>query len=269
MSKLHHPYLANLVRSFQTARSVYFVCEPIHCRLTAVLPKNDRLRENDARFYTAEIFLALDFLHAHNVVYRSLSFENIFLDSDGHVQLMGDHWVKKLEENGKTKSFVGNPEYVPPELVFGQEVEYTKDFDWWGFGAILFRLLTNELPFHLSFKKLNFADEKDFGRLQKFKQSPTQFPKHLSLEATDVIGSLLEPVLAGRLHEGARIKKHAFFKDLPWDKFLKREVAPPFKVPDAHTVADDSNLESSTEVFEEFQNFTFVSSGLDKLAVVS
>lgn len=46
-----------------------------------------RFPEHMTRFYAAEISLALDALHAHDVVYRDLKPENILLDVEGHVKL--------------------------------------------------------------------------------------------------------------------------------------------------------------------------------------
>ena len=38
-----------------------------------------------ARFYSAELCLALDFLHQNGIVYRDLKLENIFMDMDGQL----------------------------------------------------------------------------------------------------------------------------------------------------------------------------------------
>ena len=43
--------------------------------------------EERARFYAAELCLALDFLHQNQIVYRDLKLENILMDMDGHIVL--------------------------------------------------------------------------------------------------------------------------------------------------------------------------------------
>lgn len=46
-----------------------------------------RLKESHARFYTAEVVMALQYLHLLGVVYRDLKPENILLHESGHILL--------------------------------------------------------------------------------------------------------------------------------------------------------------------------------------
>ena len=52
------------------------------------LRNKSKFDENTARFYVAEVILALEFLHKNlHVIYRDLKLENILMDYDGHIKL--------------------------------------------------------------------------------------------------------------------------------------------------------------------------------------
>lgn len=53
--------------------------------------------ENIAKFYLAEIIIALEFVHAQNVIYRDLKPENVLIDIDGHIKLSDFGLAKKLK----------------------------------------------------------------------------------------------------------------------------------------------------------------------------
>jgi len=51
------------------------------------LSEAKRFDEAKAKFYTAQIALALGYLHESKIIYRDLKPENILLDSDGYIKL--------------------------------------------------------------------------------------------------------------------------------------------------------------------------------------
>ncbi len=70
-----------------------------------------------ARFYVAGIVLALEYLHANDIVYRDLKPENVFMDSSGYVKLGDFGFAKVLDSGRRTHTFCGTPGYVAPENV--------------------------------------------------------------------------------------------------------------------------------------------------------
>ena len=46
-----------------------------------------RFNENRARFYAAEIILAIECLHENGIIYRDLKPENVLLDANGHIKI--------------------------------------------------------------------------------------------------------------------------------------------------------------------------------------
>ena len=103
--------------------------------------------EGRARFYAAEIVLALEYLHKSGVIYRDLKPENILIDAEGHVRLT-DFGLSKSglqNANDRTDSFCGTPEYLAPEII--RDKEYTYSVDWYSFGLVFYEMLTGINPF--------------------------------------------------------------------------------------------------------------------------
>ncbi|RHN74648.1 putative protein kinase AGC-RSK-2 family [Medicago truncatula] len=87
---LDHPFLPTLYARIDVS---HYTCLLIdYCPggdLHALLRKQpgNRLTISAARFFAAEILVALEYLHALGVVYRDLKPENVLLREDGHVML--------------------------------------------------------------------------------------------------------------------------------------------------------------------------------------
>ena len=71
LCELQHPFLVKLKECFQDEQKLYFILE--YCpggELFGLLSLKDKLSEEQTKFYTAQIFLALEALHTKNVIYR-------------------------------------------------------------------------------------------------------------------------------------------------------------------------------------------------------
>jgi serine/threonine protein kinase len=95
-----------------------------------------KFSEERAKFYSAELVLALEYLHRKGIIYRDLKPENILIGEDGHIKLT-DFGISKinLKEGEKTYSFCGVPEYLAPEILLSQG--HNQLADWWSLVIIL------------------------------------------------------------------------------------------------------------------------------------
>ncbi|XP_043701260.1 serine/threonine-protein kinase D6PKL1-like [Telopea speciosissima] len=87
---LDHPFLPTLYAHFTTEKLSCLVMEYCPGGDLHVLRQKQPGRsfpEEAARFYVAEVLLALEYLHMLGVVYRDLKPENILVREDGHIML--------------------------------------------------------------------------------------------------------------------------------------------------------------------------------------
>jgi len=88
LSRISHPFIVNLFATFQDERHLHMTIEYVlGGELFSQLRKVGRFSNDTARFYAGEIVLALQYLHAQEIVYRDLKPENLLIDKEGHIKV--------------------------------------------------------------------------------------------------------------------------------------------------------------------------------------
>jgi protein kinase A len=110
-----HPNIVSLHFCFKDNSFLYLVLD-IACNgdLYALIRSVKHFDENLSTFFSANIFLALEYLHKNNVVYRDLKPENILIQRNGYLKLT-DFGFAKVLNNGLTRTMCGTPDYISPE----------------------------------------------------------------------------------------------------------------------------------------------------------
>lgn len=136
--EVRHPFIVRLRYAFQSEDKLYLVTDYYNGgTLFYHLRKSRHFTEERARFYAAELLLALDHLHSLNIIYRDLKLENVLMDHQGHLALTDFGLSKQnIDETGGASTFCGTAEYIAPELLRGQK--YNVAVDWWSFGILLY-----------------------------------------------------------------------------------------------------------------------------------
>jgi serine/threonine-protein kinase greatwall len=88
LALVRSPYCVQLFYSLQSITSIYLVMEyMVGGDLKSLLGVYGYMEEAMAAFYTAEVSLALEYLHSHGIVHRDLKPDNMLLSKEGHVKL--------------------------------------------------------------------------------------------------------------------------------------------------------------------------------------
>uniref|UniRef100_A0A3Q2VJH9 protein kinase C n=1 Tax=Haplochromis burtoni TaxID=8153 RepID=A0A3Q2VJH9_HAPBU len=145
----NHPFLVGLHSCFQTESRLFFVIEYVNGGdLMFHMQRQRKLPEEHARFYSAEISLALNYLHERGIIYRDLKLDNVLLDSEGHIKLTDYGMCKEgLRPGDTTSTFCGTPNYIAPEILRGED--YGFSVDWWALGVLMFEMMAGRSPFDI------------------------------------------------------------------------------------------------------------------------
>lgn len=103
-----HPFIVRLHATMQDFSSVFLVMDFVEGgELFSLMRRLGKHPVLAAKFYAAEVLLALEYLHKQNVVYRDLKPENILIDREGHIKLVDFGFSKRITE--QTWTLCGTP----------------------------------------------------------------------------------------------------------------------------------------------------------------
>lgn len=83
--------------------------------LMTLLMQKDILSEHDAKFYIAELILAVESIHKLNYIHRDLKPDNVLIDNQGHVKLSDFGLCKHTDIKPKIDFGRKNPNEVKME----------------------------------------------------------------------------------------------------------------------------------------------------------
>ncbi|GAA5952749.1 hypothetical protein JCM3765_002263 [Sporobolomyces pararoseus] len=232
-----HPFLLGLHSCFQTETRIYFVMEYVSGGDLMLHIQREQFTPRRAKFYAAEVLLALEYFHKMGIVYRDLKLDNILLTLDGHVKVADYGLCKEDMSFGKTTStFCGTPEFMAPEIILEQR--YGRAVDWWAFGVLIYEMLLGQSPFR--------GDDED-EIFDAILEDEPLYPIHMPKDSVSILQKLLTKDPSRRLGaseaDAAEIKSHLFFKDTNWDDVFHKRIPSPF-FPAISSATDTSNFDS-------------------------
>ncbi|KAK3090086.1 hypothetical protein FSP39_009049 [Pinctada imbricata] len=242
MANANSEWIVQLHYAFQDNKFLYMVMDYMPGGDLVNLMSNYDVPEKWAKFYCAEVVLALNAIHDMGFVHRDVKPDNMLLDSKGHLKLADFGTCMRMDRTGMVRSdtAVGTPDYISPEVLQsqGRPNHYGRECDWWSVGVFLYEMLVGDTPF--------YADSLvgTYGKIMDHKNS-LNFPQ--DIEMSDSAKSLICAFLTDRTERLGRngideIKAHHFFKNADWTWDTIREAVPPV-IPELSSDVDTSNFE--------------------------
>ena len=274
MVKLNNPFIINIKFAFQDESKLYIVSEFMqggdmfyHIHHSTI-----NMTEDTVKFYIIELILGIEFLHKNNVIFRDLKPENILMDAEGHIKI-SDFGLSKILENPKDKAYTlcGTTKYLAPEILKNRG--YDKSVDWWSLGCIYYEMLTGKIPFKIKNNKID---------LSVFEEK-INFKENMNPLIIDLINRLLEINPKKRIgygeNDSKQIKEHKYFSDVDWNKYMNKEIEPPF-IPgfegeqdlkyfdkmftDEPVNSNRTTIMSRSNATSEYNGFTYTAQSVEK-----
>ena len=280
LSEAKNQWIVELKFSFQDQNYLYLGMEYLPGGdLMTLLMARDILPEEDAKFYAAEMVLAIESVHDMGCIHRDLKPDNVLIGKDGHIKLSDFGLSKKLDafldknnkfifnqDNKILKNNNTNLSYAERFRIFKnmkskkrrekafstvgtpdyiapevfKQKGYGQEIDWWSLGVIMFEMMIGYPPFYSDSSTETCKKILDWENHLEIRPEA-----NISKEAVDILKRLINDPEKRLGRNGAEeIKLHPFFKNVDW-KHIKETLIPPF-IPDLKGPFD-------TKYFDEYE----------------
>eukprot|EP01065_Artemidia_motanka_P026764 TRINITY_DN32009_c0_g1_i1.p1 TRINITY_DN32009_c0_g1~~TRINITY_DN32009_c0_g1_i1.p1 ORF type:complete len:580 (+),score=77.52 TRINITY_DN32009_c0_g1_i1:73-1812(+) len=237
LGSLSHPNVSKLHAAFQTKSRLFLLFDFLsggdlfHHLVSSSRDDPDtppHMSVHRALFYTAELALALDYLHSRGIIHRDVKAENLVLDGDGHCMLTDFGFATALPSDGALLTArVGTEQYMAPEIAAlpaegaVQPGEgYGAAVDWFAAGVVGFLMMTGCYPF-------SNAD----GGVEHFDLTPEAMPQSPALPepVVTLLCGMLRLEQSSRLATFSALRSAECFRGTNWESLEARAEAPPFR----------------------------------------
>ena len=151
LSSISHPYIVEYYEAFIDASETTFwvVMEYLgggDLSNAIKISKRDSIRINERQIwcYMIQMLKGIQELHKLNIIHRDIKPANIFLTEDYRRVKIGDMNVSKVLKEDLTKTQIGTPFYLAPEIWNKKSYDYRADV--YSLGALLYELASLRHP---------------------------------------------------------------------------------------------------------------------------
>ncbi|KAF9523456.1 kinase-like domain-containing protein [Crepidotus variabilis] len=210
-----------------------------------------------AKFYMAEMIIALTELHSRGIVHRDLKAANILIDYEGHIvisdfglskdfgerptdaeRIFQPYWPYLRSDNASsdmaprdpnelrfvTSQQLGSPLEMAPEIHLGQP--YSFGVDYWSATVVLHWMLTGRPPWFEY--ELDGCPSKSASRM--IIEDSIEWAEHDKIDdiTKDFFAKMLKKDPKKRLVIELEVPKHPYFEGVNWQLMEERKVPPPW-----------------------------------------
>ncbi|CAK79165.1 unnamed protein product (macronuclear) [Paramecium tetraurelia] len=143
-SSCNHKNIVKFYSYWEDQNNIYILLE--YCSKGHLINPKTQFTEDEVFQIFHQILSGVDYLHQHNIIHRDLKFENVLIHEDGTLKLCDFGWAIKVQQLPVENVMCGTTEYMPPEVVSKQVLDFKVDT--WSLGVILYELLHGSFPFN-------------------------------------------------------------------------------------------------------------------------
>jgi serine/threonine protein kinase len=147
-----NPFICNVQYAFQDSVFLYLVldlAEAGDLRVNMRMMPRYHFSEKVAKFFFAQLVMAVSYCHQNHLLHRDIKPENILIRSNGYLKLTDFGIAKRLTDIDECHSTSGTQGYQPPELYMNDH-KHGRSADWFAVGVTLHEMVTGRRPFETS-----------------------------------------------------------------------------------------------------------------------
>ena len=253
LSELHHPFIVNMIYSFQDFDYLYLVMEILsggNLRYHLTLEKV--FNEDQIKFIIGCIMIGLKYIHGQNILHRDIKPENLVFDSNGYLRITDFGIAKHYVVNNK-KDTSGTIGYLAPEVLCN--VNHNFSIDYYAVGIITYELLYGHRPYLGKSKH----EVKQLILTTQAKVDYYDLPEDFSNEIADFINKLIQRKPKNRLGKNDinEVIRHPWFLGFDWNSCSKKILRAPYVPKHGDNFDKNYCLQSNkigTETMERYEN---------------
>ena len=149
LSRLRHPFISQILDSFETETHIFIVMEYICGDLLGFIRKRGKLSETVSKIIFKQLIEGLKYIHKKKIVHRDIKLDNILIDLTNTIKICDFGVSRKISGDEIMNEHCGTPAYIAPEIFENQGYSGFK-CDIWSAGVTLYYILGGIQPFRAS-----------------------------------------------------------------------------------------------------------------------